>query len=338
MKHGSLFSGIGGFDLAAQWMGWENVFHCEWNDFGQRVLKYYWPNAISYGDINKTDFIIHRGGIDVLTGGFPCQPFSLAGKRKGTADDRHLWPRMLEVIKEVQPVWVVGENVYGLTNWDGGVVFEQVCADLEREGYEVQPVIIPACAVNAPHRRDRIWIVAHSVNSGNRTQPSGINKHRENNDRQWKQPQPESCRQNEITPNTKCESVKPNTKRKRGECCGEWTEMGAINSANGSIGITPDTQGKRHPGINARDKEFSTSVRQGLYGRDSIEFSKCTDWQDFPTVSPLCDRNDGLSDRLADITFPKWRNESIKAMGNAIVPEVAYEIFKVIEQYERTTK
>jgi DNA (cytosine-5)-methyltransferase 1 len=162
MKHGSLFSGIGGFDLAAEWMGWENVFHCEWNEFGQKILKHYWPNAISYGDITKTDFTIHRGSIDIITGGFPCQPYSLAGKRKGKEDERHLWPEMLRAIREIQPSWIVGENVPGIINWSGGLVFHEVQTDLEAEGYEVFPVILPACGVNAPHRRDRIWFVAHN--------------------------------------------------------------------------------------------------------------------------------------------------------------------------------
>lgn len=160
MKHGSLFSGIGGFDLAAEWMGWENIFHCEWKDFGQKVLHHYWPKAISYNDITKTDFTIHRGTIDILTGGFPCQPYSMAGKRKGKEDDRHLWPEMLRAIKEIQPRWVVGENVYGLVNWSGGLVFHEVQADLEAAGYEVFPYVLPAVSVNAPHRRDRIWFIA----------------------------------------------------------------------------------------------------------------------------------------------------------------------------------
>jgi DNA (cytosine-5)-methyltransferase 1 len=131
MRHGSLFSGIGGFDLASEWMGWENVFHCEWNEFGQKVLKYYWPKAITYNDITKTDFSIHRGTIDILTGGFPCQPYSTAGKRLGKEDERHLWPEMLRAIREIQPSFVVGENVRGLTNWNGGLVFDEVQADLE---------------------------------------------------------------------------------------------------------------------------------------------------------------------------------------------------------------
>ena len=168
MRHGSLFSGIGGFDLAAEWMGWENIFHCEWNPFGQKVLKHHFPNSISYNDITKTDFSIHRGDIDILTGGFPCQPYSSAGERLGKADERHLFPEMLRAIKEIEPIWVVGENVRGLVSWGGGLVFHEVCTDLEREGYEVQSFLIPAAAKNAPHKRERIWFIAYSELHKNR--------------------------------------------------------------------------------------------------------------------------------------------------------------------------
>lgn len=161
MTHASLFSGIGGFDLAAEWAGWTNVFNCEIDPFCRKVLAYHFPNAFQYENIKTTDFRPLRGGVDVLTGGFPCQPFSLAGKRKGTDDNRYIWPEMLRAIRELAPRWVVGENVSGIVNWSDGLVFEQVCADLENEGYEVQPYLIPACAVDAPHRRDRVWFVAH---------------------------------------------------------------------------------------------------------------------------------------------------------------------------------
>ena len=127
MRHGSLFSGIGGFDLAAEWCGWENVFHCEWNTFGQKVLKHHFPKSISYNDITKTDFSIHKGNIDIITGGFPCQPYSTAGLRKGKADERHLFPEMLRAIKEIQPTWVIGENVRGLVSW-GGEWYSTRCA------------------------------------------------------------------------------------------------------------------------------------------------------------------------------------------------------------------
>lgn len=161
MTHGSLFSGIGGFDLAAAWAGWTNVFNCEIDPFCRRVLKYHFPESEQYEDIRTTDFTVWRDCIDVLTGGFPCQPFSLAGKRKGTADDRYLWPAMLGVVRTVRPRWVVGENVLGIVNWSQGMVFEQVCADLEAAGYEVQAYLIPAAGVGAPHLRYRTWFVAH---------------------------------------------------------------------------------------------------------------------------------------------------------------------------------
>ena len=112
--HGSLFSGIGGFDLAAQWAGFKNLFHCEWNEFGQQVLNHHFPNSDSYGDITKTDFTKYRGKITVLSGGFPCQPFSLAGKRAGADDERYLWPEVCRVIDEVKPTWFIGENVVGI--------------------------------------------------------------------------------------------------------------------------------------------------------------------------------------------------------------------------------
>ena len=114
LTHGSLFSGIGGPEVAAEMMGWENVFHCDINPFGRKVLDYWYPNSKSYEDITKTDFTEWRGKIDVLTGGFPCQPFSVAGKRKGADDNRYLWPHMLRAIREIRPAWVVGENVAGI--------------------------------------------------------------------------------------------------------------------------------------------------------------------------------------------------------------------------------
>ncbi|MEO9870347.1 MAG: DNA (cytosine-5-)-methyltransferase [Ekhidna sp.] len=166
MRHGSLFSGIGGFDLPAEWMGWENVFHCEWNEFGQQLLKYYWPNTISYDDIRKTDFTIHRGKIDILTGGFPCQPYSVAGARKGAKDNRHLWPEVLRAIREVQPRFFLGENVPGIINWSKGLVFKQVQTDLEDERYKVQPIVLPACAIGADHIRERVWFFAYSDRLG----------------------------------------------------------------------------------------------------------------------------------------------------------------------------
>lgn len=289
MRHGSLFSGIGGFDLASEWMGWENVFHCEWNPFGQKVLKYYWPKAISYHDITKTDFTIHRGDIDIITGGFPCQPYSTAGKRKGKEDERHLWPEMLRAIREVQPTWVVGENVLGLVNWDGGLVFHEVQAELENQGYEVQPYVLPAASVNAPHRRDRVWFVAYSDHKG----------------------------------------------RSPG--------FGQIQSKDGEVSQW-DNHAKSSDSDFRSDATYTNGIglwREGDRIRESRFFDKegkIGNWDNFPTSSPICSRNDGLSDRLDSITFSKWRAESIKAGGNAIVPQLVHQIFKAIQQYNDLEK
>jgi DNA (cytosine-5)-methyltransferase 1 len=317
MTHGSLFSGIGGFDLAAEWMGWENIFHCEWNEFGQKVLKHYWPNAKSYHDITKTDFTIHRGTIDILTGGFPCQPYSMAGKRKGKEDERHLWPEMLRTIREVQPRWVVGENVFGLVNWSGGLVFHEVQADLEAAGYEVWPYVLPAAAVNAPHRRDRVWFVAK---------------------------------------NTKCNGLVFGESNQEGAEIREFrnTCTGSSIGVYLSEGPTPHPNGNGFNQCNGNDENeygdaadtghtgLQGSQINGSIGGSRQESDKLTtgcvrsNWQNFPTQSPICTGNDGLSPRLDGITFPKWRKESIKAGGNAIVPQVALQIFKAIEQYEQT--
>jgi DNA (cytosine-5)-methyltransferase 1 len=173
VNHASLFSGIGGFDLAAEWMGWTNVLHCESNPFCQKVLKYHFPNAKTYNDVKTFDGTEWQGQIDILTGGFPCQPYSTAGKRLGKDDERHLWPEMCRIISEVTPAYVVGENVRGLLNWNGGLVFEEVCVDLENLGYQVWTGVLPAAGVGAPHRRERIWWVAsNAARNGNNRKPN----------------------------------------------------------------------------------------------------------------------------------------------------------------------
>ena len=159
MKHGSLFSGIGGFDLAAQWAGFENIFQVEIDNYCQKVLEKNFPNVKRYKDIKEFDGTEYTGTIDIISGGFPCQPFSVAGKQKGAEDDRNLWPEMFRVIQEIRPAWVLGENVANIVNF---VEFDNILADLEAAEYEVWPLIIPAVAVDAKHRRDRVWIVAHS--------------------------------------------------------------------------------------------------------------------------------------------------------------------------------
>jgi DNA (cytosine-5)-methyltransferase 1 len=303
MRHGSLFSGIGGFDLASEWMGWENVFHCEWNPFGQKVLNYYWPKAITYHDITKTDFTIHRGRIDIITGGFPCQPYSSAGKRLGKEDERHLWPEMLRAIREIQPSYVVGENVRGLTNWNGGLVFDEVQSDLEAEGYEVTPFLLPACGVNAPHKRDRIWFIAYSKSCADSRNSKGISNETKEKDGKW------------IESSTSSE---------------QQIQLPTESSALFGNAKYPNCLGQKWGG---KETDRKTTIRH-FFSKSNARINKWNSWQNFPTKSPICDGNDGISDRLDGITFLKWRNESIKAGGNAIVPQVVYQIFKTIEQYE----
>jgi len=294
MIHASLFSGIGGFDLAAKWIGWNNLFHCEWNKFGQKVLKYHFPNSITYENIKTTDFTIHKGAVDILSGGFPCQPYSSAGKRLGKEDERHLWPEMLRAIREIQPRWVVGENVRGLTNWNGGMVFDEVQFDLETEGYEIIPFLLPACAVNAPHRRDRIWFIAYNNNKMRCREV-------DNNDK-WENEKQKSYNRNNLRNNIRTISKSKNVTN---------SNSNGLHKCNSKNDINTNKRG-----INAL-----YDIKQNY-------------WEKFPTQSPICGGNDGLPKELDDITFSKWRNESIKAYGNAVVPQVAYEIFKTIQYYE----
>jgi DNA (cytosine-5)-methyltransferase 1 len=335
MKHASLFSGIGGFDLAAEWMGWENAFHCEWNEFGQRVLKHYWPQAISYGDITKTDFTIWRERIDILTGGFPCQPYSAAGKRLGKEDERHLWPEMLRAIREIQPRWVVGENVRGLTNWNGGVVFDEVQSDLEAEGYEVLPFLVPACGKDAPHRRDRIWFVAHTINDRHK---AGRRKKDEENRvpcQRWQKVESGQLNRTNIpstTPHTDSDG------QQRGDSQHE------VNAGQRGVDALGDVEQSlvdgdvAHAHSNKRPKggvyKTQSEISERNFGSRNAPSHERSTWQNFPTQPPICGGNDGLPAELDGITFSKWRNESIKAYGNAIVPQVALEIFKAIQLHE----
>ena len=272
MKHASLFSGIGGFDLASEWMGWTNLFTCEVDAFCRTVLAHHFPNAIPYADIKTLDATAHIGRVDILTGGFPCQPYSNAGKRRGKHDPRDLWPEMLRVIRECAPRWVVGENVLGLLTWSDGLRFEEVCASLEAEGYEVQPFVLPASGVGAPHRRPRVWIVAHA--------PS----------------------------------------RTGGRATGEV--QGTPRSSDGD--------GKEQP-KRSSGKQVHVPLESTLVQRD---LPRSEAWKAFPTFAPICGGDDGLPERLDGITVSKWKREAVKAYGNAIVPQVAFEIFQAIQAYE----
>ena len=417
VTHASLFSGIGAPELAAHWMGWQNLFHCEINSFCKTVLNFWYPNSKAYEDIKTTDFTPWHGRIDVLTGGFPCQPFSSAGRRRGAADDRYLWPEMLRAIREVQPTFVIGENVAGIlsmvqpgneTRVEGSAdetgtgdeiyerrqqfVTETVCQDLEKEGYSVQPIVVPACAVGAPHRRDRVWFVArriapHPADSGHRApsphraaESTGRTNHGEPTKRGtapqradglpqvlWSDAHPECSR---CTSWIHCWQERPDCDDSHGQVGQEDPEdhlqseasclrpTVAHTQSHGRIEVVDqvqsqqsdghgtDRQGAQRNAANAQSQRAGglrdESQAEGAQDCNELSGERCgvSDhglpqkfWKDFPTVAPVCCGNDGIPFDLSGLTisFPKWRSEAIKALGNAMVPQVVMELFRVIE-------
>ena len=386
MKLISLFSGIGGFELAAEWAGWQNVVSCETNPFGRQVLNHYWPNAYHHDDIKtltfeKIDYELKKilgenwnADDIVLTGGFPCQPYSAAGKRLGKEDERHLWPEMLRIIREVQPKWVVGENVLGLVNWSGGLVFEEVQADLESEGYEIQPYVLPAASVNAPHKRDRVWFVAFRTTP----HPGELRLELSQTPRTLGKGQEEICREGNKP------SLQPEANGKvepfaDAQSAGKRQLQTENNKGqdrhfahDGKVGHAADTnnprckdRGKQYRGEqtsngkgecctcghcpwidqpNATDtyskrlqwKGESAELEGNRFGFNNSQ-GNIPNWDNFPTQPAIRSRDDGFSAELVGITVSKHRNESIKAYGNAIVPQVVYQIFKAINEYQTKT-
>ena len=298
MTHLSLFTGIGGLDLAAEAAGFETVGQCEWADYPTAVLAKHWPDVPRWRDIRTlTGESFHeRTGlhtVDIISGGFPCQPFSVAGKRRGKDDDRYLWPEMLRVIRELQPAWVVGENVAGIID----MALDTVLADLEGLGYACQTFIIPAGGVNAPHKRERCAIVAHANGGGHiHGQPS-------------KQP--------------------------------EKTGKQAL----------AELEQRGHSLADAKSERLSQ--RNRLRAQSEIRFERCCQNEfggEMPTQSGLGRAVDGFPGWMDEVVS-KWNDDSwetavprittesanraarLKCLGNAVVPEQFYPIFKAIADY-----
>jgi DNA (cytosine-5)-methyltransferase 1 len=289
----------------------------------------------------------------------------MAGKRKGTDDERYLWGEMLRAIQEIKPQFVIAENVFGITNIDGGLVFEQVCLDLEAEGYEVQPFIIPAAAKNAPHRRDRVWFIAQNTMFSGRLHGKSEQERAE----VWEQRNTctrsserihlsegnatdTNCRGLEGTKKIRRDSINVERKsesriitntmslrlqqckdgaemgRGQKEICGEGSQFTNGFKTNGKISNATDTCYKRLQG-NKFNRTFKGGKWKQNDSRESAtQLHQTKNWEQFPTESPICSGDDGLPTELDGITFSKWRAESIKGYGNAIVPQIAYEIFK----------
>lgn len=325
MKHFDLFSGIGGFALAAKWAGWETIGFSEIDKYCDKLLKKRFPGVKNYGDIKS---IRREISADIITGGFPCQPFSCAGRRRGKEDDRHLWPEMLRIISEVKPSWVVGENVAGIETIfeykdfsemegkeynsreeaeacfrgsrerTGTNMLYMVVDDLKKIGYEVQPFIIPACAVNAWHRRDRVWIVAYS---GYRHAQGA------ENGREFKE---------QIGKGNAPESERPV----------EW-DAERVDSDS------------MYQGLQRR------IIQNGSKGAQSYneQFTGCSglwNWNWIEAATSLCGVDDGLSIELDELKLSKskHRESRFKGLGNAIVPQAAFEIFKAVNEVEKIIK
>ena len=285
MKHLSLFSGIGGLDLAAEWAGFETVGQCEWADYPTKVLEKHWPDVPRWRDIRtltKESFYERTGlrTVDIISGGFPCQPFSVAGKRGGQSDNRYLWPEMLRIIQEIGPTWVIGENVAGIIK----LALDTVLVDLENIGYACQAIVVPACAVDAPHRRDRIAVLAYT------------NSKRLQGGQQF------------GTFNTERET----------ESCGSTCKCGkamANANANGCarFGISIEKR------CDSDEKCFAESKSCGVC---VTKIGRSARWPAEPDVGRVAN---GVPNRV----------DRLKCLGNAVVPQQFYPIFKAIAEIER---
>jgi DNA (cytosine-5)-methyltransferase 1 len=314
LTYASLFTGIGGFDIGAEQRGWRAVLHCEKDEFCKRVIRYYWPDTKFIDDVTTEDFSRYRGWADVLFGGFPCQPYSNSGKRKGTEDDRHLWPNMLGAIRAMQPRWVVGENVHGLITWNRGLVFDEVQSSLEAEGYKVQSYVLPASSVQAPSQRYRVFIIGYKEGMGTHLQErSDTDSHGTGEG---------------LSDRGTMEVTSGEVRR------GAKRDVSQLLPSEGTH--THGDSFRLQGGIGSEQQSIQQAQgapsRGGAVGMVAEEIG----WADFPTVSPLLFRDDGIPTGLDTeaISYSKWIEQSIKGAGNAVVPAMAKRIFDAIEQYE----
>lgn len=347
LTHLSLFSGIGGLDLAAEWAGFETIGQCEWADYPTKVLEKHWPDVPRWRDIRTLtgESFYERTGlrtVDVISGGFPCQPFSVAGKQKGKGDDRYLWPEMLRVIRELTPRWVVGENVPGILR----IAAADVISDLEREGYNVAVFDFEAAAVGAPHRRERVFFVANCLRDGyfNRTNEeqstkTGIDAQRKSARR---------CADVAYAMRDGGKTRDANQERRETRDTTEPNNHSQVISdtartmQNGSVARAEQTEIARPANGYKRSGEDAISdTDDGL--RDNANKALCTGGN---TINRCCgwtaqSRLGGMADGLSrwldeplDVprltTKREHRADRLKCLGNAVVPQQAYPVFAAI--------
>ena len=321
LTHLSLFSGIGGLDLAAEMAGFTTVGQVEWEDYPTRVLEKHWPDVPRWRDIHDftgDDFYRATGlrTVDVISGGFPCQPFSWAGKQRGKDDDRYLWPEMFRVIRELKPTWVLGENVPNIVN----LALDTVLADLESEGYEVQCFLIPACGVDAPHKRERIAILAHTVDRGGTVRRDGKLRDAESDGGQG----PDNGRRTSATVARERRQDEPGA-------------SGVVDGLRAEIHGRPDSdtdsdrlQGRvQDPLLETEFMESSCREREdydepGLRRSAEIVSRTHSAWEDWPDEPGIPRVADGVPNRV----------DRIRCLGNAVVPQQFYPFFAVMHSIE----
>ena len=332
-----LFSGIGGFSLGLESTGgFETIAFVEKDDFCQKVLKKHWPNITIEGDIRNVKGDKYEA--DVITGGFPCQPFSVAGKRKGTDDDRYLWDETIRVVRECKPRWFIGENVEGLININNGVVLRQVQTDLEKEGFEVQCLIIPASGIGAWHQRKRIWIMGYSKHNGHSsTKIKGGHDKTNDNSKKGKNQTSEFERTSTSINNGNVRMDASNSesighRRRSSEECKnrEWSflqgeqegrKMGSeVERCNGDVSNSDSERLEGH----RNKQQLQKNGREKHSIGNSNDETKESWWQ---TQSRICRIPDGVSFEL-----DKGRNNRIKSLGNSIVPQIVRQLgFAILE-------
>ena len=331
LKTLDLFSGIGGFSIGLERVGFKTVAFCEIDKYCRLVLKKHWKDTKVYPDVREiTRQQYEQDGCElpeVITGGFPCQPFSVAGRQKGTGDNRYLWPEMFRVIKEFKPRWIIAENVRGIINIQHGMVFERVHTDLESQGYETQTFIIPAAGVGAPHRRDRVWIVGYSEHNGSspatqsRSTSTTSNNNTQGKDKTWKSQGTSRSNNSEVMENSR-RTIRGQQSTRNKESIESGTSQETKWSADSDSVARPSEREKIMADSTSERLEGQLGSKLQRAREGFTDSSKKQTWWEFePDVGRVADGVQGRIHRL-------------KGLGNAIIPQIAEEIAKAILKAE----
>jgi len=353
VKHLDLFSGIGGFALGLQKVGFETVAFCDIEKYCQHLLKQKWNGIKIYSDVREiTKEKFKADGIEspeIITGGFPCQPFSIAGSRKGTDDNRHLWPEMFRIIKEFKPRWIIGENVRGIVSIQDGLVFETVCIDLESEGYEVQTFNIPAVGVGAPHKRERIWIVANSRCSIRREQSS---RNSESTGSGTFKETERSTDTSEITRPSERTKTMANTNTRYSEQSNQevQTRGNTVNSSSKDVANTNNNGSRKEKRNETIESSYKQKDRLSIRDGNDVANTNSERQQEQCRPKSIQEEGNELECSSSQSGGNFWdiepdvgrvvnglpgRVHRLKGLGNAIVPQIAEEIGRAIMKAEQ---